>query len=161
MTWGTGPWGSGSPWGTGVTLPPPTLIGVSSDPGETAPTTNPAVVAIRGGTICKALGTNFFTRDSRPFIDIEILTGGPGAYVVVGTGYVFDPDFDIKSNLVFFGAPALARGLYHVRVTTDGGTSNVLTDAIAARLFAEEYKTVSVRGKFAPKWATGPRLLRG
>ena len=110
--------------------------------------------------MCKVVGTNFFARDERPYIDVELLTGGPGSYVVIASGFVFDPTFDIKKNRVYFGAPALAAGTYHLRVTTGGGVSNVLTNAIAARLFAEEYKTVSVRGKFAPKWATGPRLLR-
>lgn len=157
--WGAGSWGL-APWGTGVELPPPTLIGVSSEPGPIAPNLNPAVVAIRGGTVCKVLGMNFFARDESPFVDVEILRGGPGAYIVVGTGFVFDPDFDVARNRIFFGAPALERGLYHLRVITDGGASNVLENVIAARLFAEEFKTVSVRGKFAPKWATGPRLLR-
>ena len=160
MSWGIGPWGSGSPWGTGTVLPPPTLISVSSQPGPTAQKSNPAVIARRGGTVCTAFGTNFFTRESRPYIDVDLLIGNLGAYEVVATGYVFDSEFDILRNKVLFGAPALQDGLYHLRITTDGGPSPVLENAIEARLFAEEYKTVSVRAKYAPVWATGPRFLR-
>lgn len=156
MTWGIGPWGAGAPWGTGVLLPPPTLIGVSSDPGPTASTTGPAVIDENGGTVCLLLGTNFFDP-----ITIEILIGGSGAYTVVGTGYVFDPRYDLEQNRCYFGAPALERGLYHLRATTAGGTSGVLVNALAARQFAEEFKTLSVRGKFSSKWETGPRILRG
>lgn len=156
MTWGVGPWGSGSPWGTGAVLPPPTLISVSSDPGPTAPTSNPAVIAKRGGTVCIVLGTNF----ADP-LTIELLTGSSGSYTVVGSGYVFDPRYDLLRNRCYFGAPTLEVGLYHLRVTTPGGVSGVLEDVIASRLFADEFKTVSVRGKFSPRWATGQRLLRG
>jgi len=160
VSWGVGPWGAGSPWGTGTVLPPPSLIGVSSQPGPTATRSNPAVIARRGGTICTALGTNFFTRETRPYIDVELLIGGAGAYTVVGTGYVFDPAFDILRNKVHFGAPALQDGLYHLRITTDGGASTVLENVIEARLFAEEYKSISVRAKYAPVWKTGTRFLR-
>lgn len=156
MTWGTGPWGAGSPWGTGSTLPPPSLIGVSSSPGPTAQTAGPAVVDENGGTVCLVVGNNFFDP-----MTIDILTGGPGAYTVVGTGYVVTPKFDLQRNRCYFGAPALERGLYHIRVTTAGGVSGVLHDAIAAREFADEFKTVSVRSKYASKWETGPRRLRG
>ena len=161
MTWGTGSWGAGSPWGTGSALPPPTLIGVTSAPGPTAESSSPAVVAERGGTILTVIGTNFFASEDEPFVTIEVLLGGPGGYQVVGTCFVFDPEFDVARNRIFCGAPALLNGLYHLRVTTEGGESNVLENVIAARLFAEEYKTLSVRGKFSPKWRTGPRLLRG
>lgn len=155
MTWGSsGPWGAGSPWGTGSTLPPPSLVAIASEADTDAPTVNPAVVNELGGTICTLVGTNF----SDP-ITIDILAGGPGAYSVVATGYVFDPEFDLKSNRVIFGAPALGIGTYSVRVTTEGGTSNVLQDVIAARTFADEYKTLSVRSKWAPKWSTGSREL--
>jgi len=160
MSWGTGPWGTGSPWGIGTVLPPPTLIGVSSQPGPTAQKANPAVIARRGGTVCTAFGTNFFTREERPFIDVELLAGSVGSYEVVGTGYVFDFEFDILRNKVFFGTPSLQDGLYHLRIRTDGGESGVLENVIEARLFAEEYKTISVRGKYAPVWKTGPRFLR-
>lgn len=156
MSWGTGPWGSGSPWGTGAALPPPTLIAITSDPGPTASTSSPAVVAERGGTICTLVGTNF----ADP-MTVEILRGGGGAYTVVAEGYIFDPRYDIQRGRCYVGAPALEVGLYSVRVTTAGGTSGVLADVLASRRFAEEFKTLSVRGKWAPVWATGPRLLRG
>lgn len=154
MSWGTGPWGI-TPWGTGTVQPPPSLISVSSDPGETAPSSDPAVVAIKGGTVCRIFGTNFFDP-----ITIEIGLGAGLGFVPLAEGFVFDPELDLRRNRVYFGAPRLERGLYSVRVTTEGGTSNVLEDVIAARLFAEEFKTISVRGKYAPKWATGPRILR-
>ena len=113
------------------------------------------------GTILTITGTNFFASEDEPFITIEVLIGTLGFYTVVGTCFVFDPEFDIARNRIFAGSPALLQGLYHLRVTTEGGVSNVLEDVLAARLFAEEYKTLSVRGKFGPKWRTGPRLLRG
>jgi hypothetical protein len=105
--------------------------------------------------VCTALGTNFFDPAT-----VQILTGGPGGYVVVGTGYIYDAEFDLKRNKLFFGAPALEDGLYHLRITTDGGESGVLEDVLEARLFSEEYKTVSVRGKYAGVWKTGSRVLR-
>jgi len=163
MTWGTGPWGAGSPWGTGsgVAAAPPTLTAVTSDPGPLAPRSGPATVAIRGGTICRVVGSSFFASAAAPFVLIELLTGSVGSYDLAGLGYVFDPEFDVTSSRIIFGAPALEAGLYHLRVTTEGGSSGVLEDVIAARLFSEEYKTVSVRGKFSPKWDSGSRILRG
>ena len=118
------------------------------------------MIARRGGTVCTVFGTNFFARELHPYIDVELLTGGAGSYTVVATGYVFDPEFDIFPNKVHFGAPALQSGLYHLRVTTDGGATSVLENVIEARLFAEEYKSVSVRAKYAPVWKTGTRFLR-
>lgn len=156
MTWGIGPWGAGSPWGTGTALAPPTLIGVSSSPGPTASSSGPAVVDENGGTICTLIGTNFADPTT-----IDILVGGPGSYVVVAQGYIFDVRYDLRANRIVFGAPALERGLYHVRATTGGGPTSVLSNVIAARRFAEEHKTLSVRGKFSSTWETGPRILRG
>jgi hypothetical protein len=160
VTWGTTPWGLW-PWGS-ITplagpLPPPTIVGVASYPGPTAPASSPAVIDENGGTICLVVGTNFYDP-----ITIDFLTGpGGGPYTVVAQGYVFDPRFDLTQTRCMFSAPALERGLYHVRVTTGGGSSAVLEDAFAARRFADEFKTVSVRGKFSPVWETGPRILRG
>ena len=154
MSWGTGPWG-GSPWGTGTVLPPPTLISAASDPGQTAPNSSPAVIAIKGGTVCRLFGTNFFDP-----MTIEIGLGTGGGFAKLAEGFIFDASQDLRRNRVFFGAPRLERGLYSIRVVTDGGTSSVLEDVLAARLFADEFKTISVRGKYAPKWATGPRILR-
>ncbi len=158
MSWGLGPWGLG-PWG-GVgagSLPVPTLIGVSSFPEPTAPSTGPAVVAEQGGTVCLAVGTGFIDP-----MTIEVLIGNSGGpYTVVAEGYIVDPEFDLEAQRVYFGAPALERGLYHLRVTHDGGSSAVLENVLSARWFAEEFKTLSARGKFSSKWATGPRILRG
>jgi len=92
---------------------------------------------------------------------IEIGTGNAGSFAKLGEGYIFDPEFDVRRNTAYFGAPRLVAGLYSVRIVTEGGTSNVLENVLAARLFADEYKTVSARGKYAPKWDTGPRILRG
>lgn len=156
MTWGTGSWGTTNPWGTGTALPPPTLVAVSSEPGPTAPRSNPATVAIKGGTVCQAFGTNFFDP-----MTVQIGTGNAFSFTALLEGYIFDPAFDLRSNSVYFGAPRLLEGLYSLRVVTEGGPSNVLENVISARLFADEFKTVSVRGKFAPKWKTGPRILRG
>lgn len=155
MSWGVGPWGAGAPWGTGSTLPPPTLISVSSDPGATAPSSSPAVVDVKGGTVCQLFGTNFFDP-----VTVEIGLGTGGGFIVLGEGYVFEGVLDVRRNRVYFGSPRLVAGLYSVRVTTEGGTSGVLEDVIAARLFADEFKVVSVRGKYSAKWATGPRILR-
>lgn len=157
MSWGTGSWGAGSPWGTGTAAPPPTLSGVASYPGPTAPPSSPAVVAVRGGTILRVLGTNFVADEDRPYIEVDFLNG---ALEIVGQGYIFDPEFDIQASHITCGAPALEAGLYSLRVTTAGGTSGILADAVAARLFAEEFKTHDVRRKWGPKWDTGDRLLR-
>lgn len=154
MTWGTGPWGV-SPWGGVDGGPPaPTLISVSSGPGPATSTALPAAVDERGGTVCLAVGTHF----TDP-LTIEILAG-VSPYTVVGKGFIFDPEFDVESSRCYFGAPKLERGLYHVRLSTDGG-SVVLENAIAAREFADDFKIVSARGKWSSVWATGTRVLRG
>lgn len=153
MSWGTGSWGTSS-WGTGGNAPPPTLISVASLAGTLAPTQAPAVVAEKGGTVCLLVGTNFFDPTT---VEIGIGT----TFTKIGEGYIFDPEFDISKNRVYFATPPLVRGVYNLRVVTEGGTSNVLQNVISARLFADEYKVVSVRGKFSEKWATGPRILRG
>lgn len=141
MTWGIGPWGAGSPWGTGVTLPPPTLIGVS-----------PAIVDTEGGSGITLLGTNFYDP-----MTVDVLHGG----LVVGTGIIFDPEFDLQQNRVYVGLPALAVGFYDLQVTTDGGSSPILVGALEYRVFANDFKVVSVRSKWAAVWNTGPRILSG
>jgi hypothetical protein len=139
MTWGSGKWGESTPWGTGLTLPPPVLSAIS-----------PAIVARRGGDVIKVVGENFFDP-----ITIEVLKG----LAVVGTCYVFDAELDLERNRVFTGTPALADGFYSLRVTTDGGESNILVNVLEYRLFSEEVKTHRVRIGFAAPWVTGPRLL--
>lgn len=146
MTWGAyGAWGTGAAaWGTGTVLPPPTII-----------TATPAIVARRGGTTVTLVGTNFFDP-----MTIEILSGTFPAYTVEGTGYYFDPAYDLRENKVYFGTPALPDGIYHIRATTSGGTA-VGIGLLDYRLFAEEHKALGVRGKFARVWDTGPRILSG
>jgi hypothetical protein len=155
VTWGgAGTWGAGAAWGTGggEDIPAPTLAGVSTTPPPLAIGASPAVVAERGGTVATAFGTNFFDP-----LTIDILDSFS---VVVANGYVFDPEFDLQQSRVIFGVPALEVGLYGLRITTASGTTGILTDAIESRLFAEEYKTLSVRGKYSRVWKTGPRILR-
>lgn len=153
MSWGTTSWGSGSSWGTGETLPTPSISDLAID-APSIPGEDPAA-DVEGGTVIRIFGNGFFDP-----IEIELLTGTTGAYEVVGVGYVWNPEFDLRSNWVYFGAPALDAGLYHLRVRTDGGESNVLEDAIRYRVFAERYKIVSVRGKHSRNWETGRRLLQ-
>jgi hypothetical protein len=161
VTWGIGPWGL-TPWGTGGALPVPALAAIQSFPGPLAENTGPAVVDELGGTVCLALGSGFDVS-----VTVEILAGPIGTPIVVVDedgkpvmGYVAQTRYDVTSSRVYFGAPALTRGLYHVRLSTDGGTSSVLENAIAARSFAYDYKIVSARAKLAPQWATGTRELR-
>ena len=139
MSWGKGAWGTPSAWGTGVELPPPSLLGVS-----------PALVERRGGGVVRITGENFVDP-----MTIEVLKGP----VVVGTAYYFDAEFDLERNRVFAGMPALADGFYSLRVTTAGGDSNVLVDAVEYRLFSEQVKVHRVRIGFDTTWKTGPRLL--
>lgn len=150
MSWGTGAWG-GTPWGIGATAPIPTVISVS-----------PGIVARRGGAVISLLGTGF----SKPAL-IEVLSG----LTVVGTCYAFEADdlndgktdgdlglFALRSNRIFAGTPALADGVYDLRLTTPGGSST-LVGALTYQLFAEEAKAQKVRQKLASKWKVGRRLL--
>jgi hypothetical protein len=80
--------------------------------------------------------------------------------VVKGTGYIFDPRYDIARNRAHVGMPAVAAGVYDLRVTNDSG-SDTLVGAIEAKPHADEYKVVSNRSKWARPWAVGPRILSG
>jgi len=113
-----------------------------------------ALVERRGGTVVTISGTNF-----RDPLTIEILTGASPSFTVVGTGFLFDPEFDLLSNRAFVGMPALEDGTYHLRVTTEGGVSNVILDALEWDLFPEEYKIHRTRKGFARVWDVGPRFL--
>lgn len=141
MTWGVGPWGAGGPWGTGVALPPPVLIGVS-DP----------IVNRVGGTVVVVYGENFYD----PML-VEILKSGN----VVGEGILWDPTLNLEENRAWVGMPALDDGFYDLRVTTDGGVSPVLVNALEYRLFAEEAKTLAARSKWGKNWDVGPRIMSG
>jgi len=138
MSWGTGPWGTGA-WGTGVVLPPPSVFGLS-----------PGIIARRGGSIVKIVGEHF----ADPMI-VELIQSAQ----VVGAGYYFDAEFDLERNRLFVGTPALPDGFYSLRVTTAGGESNILEDALEVRLFSEEVRVHRVRIGFAAPWLTGPRML--
>jgi hypothetical protein len=138
VTWGSGSWG-GSPWGIGVVLPPPILSAVT-----------PAIVEREGGTILKLFGENFFAP-----MTLSILTG----ITPIAEAFMFDPEFDLQRNRAFYGLPALPDGYYNLQVTTAGGDSNILFDAIEYRLFSEEVKAHRIRTAFAAPWATGPRIL--
>lgn len=148
MTWGTGEWGV-SPYGSG-TAPPPTVLLVSSPLGL-SPGGRP-LVEIRGGTVIQIAGTDFFAP-----VTIEVLVNpsGPSA----GFCEVFDYKFDLTRNMIFAGTPKLVAGTYAIRVTTDGGPSAILTNAMDAAPFAEEMKVQRVRRSYAPGWAVGPRVL--
>lgn len=140
MTWGTGPWGAGSPWGTGSSALAPTLISVS-----------PSTIDKEGGDVIRILGTNFAAG-----MEVEFLQGG----VVVGDGYIFDARFDIEPTRAWVGTPALDPGTYDIRVTTAGG-STTLAGAVTSALHAEEHRVVSSRSRWAPKWEVGRRYLSG
>ena len=75
--------------------------------------------------------------------------------------YGLDPEFDLEANRVYAGMPALATGLYDLRVLVGGVESNVLEGVLDYRKFAEEVKVERARSGFSPVWKTGPRLLTG
>lgn len=137
--WGRGPWGEESPWGTGVDLPPPIVSDV-----------HPTILEIRGGTVLGIFGENFHDP-----MTVEVLQAGQ----VVGTGYIFDAEFDLQPNRAFAGMPALDEGVYDLRVTTAGGESNVLGGVLDYRLHSEQAKLHAGRIKFSSTWKTGPRTL--
>lgn len=144
MGWGTGEWGS-STWGSTESdaLPPPSLIDVS-----------PGLVARRGGDVVTVVGEHFDASTK-----IEILSGNAvDGFVKEADGYIFDPDFDVTGNRLFFGSPALNDGTYHVKVITDFGDA-ILEDALTYELFAEEMKIQRVHIGFATVWKAGRRLL--
>jgi hypothetical protein len=137
--WGRAPWGGDAAWGAGVDLPLPILHAV-----------HPTVLEIRGGTVLGIFGENFFDP-----MTVEVLDAGE----VVGTGYIFDAEFDLERNRAYAGMPAMAEGVYDLRVTTAGGDSNVLEGALDYRLHSEQAKVHGGRIKFSSTWKTGPRTL--
>lgn len=139
MTWGVGEWGSEAAWGTGLTLSPPSIVGVS-----------PYIVERRGGTVVTIVGTNFFDP-----MTVEVLKGA----VVVGEGVIFDARFDLQQNRAYVGLPAAADGVYGIRVSTAGGDSPIFENAVEYRLHTEQVKVHRVRIGYAQPWVTGPRLL--
>lgn len=108
-----------------------------------------AIVEKRGGTVVTLTGTGFDTG-----MTVEVLSG----LTVVGTGYVFDPVFDLTATSLKVGMPALDPGVYDLQVTNGVNTAQ-LTMAIEAMLHAEELKVHEVRRGFAAPWDVGPRIL--
>lgn len=167
--WGIGDWGGiggtddtsgaaldGTPWGgvADAELPAPTLDGVTSPLG--ASTAGGQLVDILGGDVLLVVGANFESG-----LVIEVLSGASGGpYTVEGTCYMFDERYDLGASSAYVGAPALAAGLYHVRVTTTAGTA-VLEDALDYRAFAHQLKIERVRLGLAKPWETGARYLSG
>lgn len=139
MSWGSGPWGSGSPWGAGSAGAPPTLIEAS-----------PSVVDVEGGDVITVLGTNF----EAP-MQVDFMIGVD----VIGPGYIFDARFDVARNRALVGTPILPPGVYSIRVTTPSGTTT-LTDAVEAKIHAQELRVVGNRSKWAAPWDVGDRYLR-
>jgi hypothetical protein len=159
MTWGIGPWGAGSPWGTGSVTPPPTLIAAS-----------PTVIDELGGDVILLVGTNFIDPMLVEFMQAGVTIGAstvPGSDYAdaiaddVARGIILDPRYDIEQNRAYVGTPALPVGTYDVRVTTAGGTSGVLVGAVESMVIAMEHRVLAMRAKWGRAWQVGPRLLTG
>ena len=104
----------------------------------------------RGGTVVELTGTGF---DNSMTVDILL------AAAVVGTGYIFDPEFDVTATSAFVGLPALPPNVtYDIRVTV-GINSGTLGNALLPLLYAEESKVHEARRSFSNVWDTGPRLF--
>ena len=104
----------------------------------------------RGGTVVEVTGTGFTNA-----MVVEVLL----AAAVVGTGYIFDPEFDVTSTSAFVGLPALPPSvLYDIRVTV-GVDTGTLSNALFPLLYAEESKVHEARRGFSNVWDTGPRLF--
>jgi hypothetical protein len=103
----------------------------------------------RGGTVIEIHGNNF---DDTAVIEIK-----SGA-VTLGTGYIFDPVFDVTSTKLYVGLPAVAPGTYDLSVTV-GVTSATLANALVYVLFAEDSKIHEARRGFSSAWRVGPRIF--
>ena len=109
-----------------------------------------SLVEKRGGTVVKLTGTGF---DSSMIVEVLL------AAAVVGTGYIFDPVFDVTSTTAYVGMPALPPGvLYDIRVTV-GVDTGTLANALFPILHAEESKVHGARRSFSLAWRLGPRLF--
>ena len=148
MTWGTGPWGGEQEWGGAGLFDPPVLIAVNTEFDD--------LLETRGGTIARIFGLNFV-----PTFVPQVLVGNPGGpYLVVAEGFLFSNEFDIteKGTLAFPGMPALVPAVYHLRVKTPGGLSNVLEDVLDYRVFPEEGKIQKASATYSEAW-TVPRKI--
>lgn len=151
MTYGTGSWGL-TPWGSPGA---PTILEIATPWGVPVWATPGApIVDIEGGDVIAIAGSNYFDP-----VSVELLVGG-GPLEVVGTGYIFDPRYDVSSNKIWCGTPPLSRGTYHLRVTTPSG-STVLLNALRYEPIA--YQTIVERSRinYSSVWAVGDRLLSG
>lgn len=142
-------------------MPAPLLFTVSAESPPSGVDANyPAPIDIQGGSVLVLVTENVVASELEPFVTVEFLTGGPGLYVVHARGHINTPARDVSLERVFVATPALEPGLYHVRVTTEEGVSNVEEDAVLAQAFAERHKVLATRAKWASAWDTGPRRLR-
>lgn len=143
--WGTAAWGT-SPWGAG-SLPPPSIIGVSTPHGVHA---GAGVVDRRGGDVITIIGNNF----SDPMI-VELLLGG----IVQGQCYISRPRYDIKPNRVYAGTPELDFGTYDLRVETAGGSSVIFPNAVTYERFSNEMKAETVRKNMSDAWKSAQKVI--
>lgn len=132
-------------FGGGAPTPPSGTVTVTAVDGAAS-----VIVEKRGGTVVKLTGTGF---DNTMTVDILL------AAVVVGTGYIMDPVFDVTATTAYVGMPVLAPGsAYDIRVTV-GVDTGTLSSAIIPLLHNEESKVHQARRGFDLVWDTGPRIL--
>lgn len=143
MSWGTGSYGV-NPYGAGVSNSPP----VTSAAG-------PSELDVLGGDILVVTGSDFFTTDADP-IQVRFMQSGQ----IKGTGFLFDPFFDLNPTRAIVGSPALPAGVYDLRVDTGAGQGSILASAVTYKVMSEEVKVHQARAKWASLWNAGPRLLR-
>lgn len=103
----------------------------------------------RGGTVIEITGAGF---DSSAVVSV-LDTGTP-----VGTGYIFDPVFDVTATKLYVGMPAVDPGTYDLSVTV-GSDTGVLVGALIYVLFSEENKLHEVRRNWGSNWEVGVRIL--
>jgi len=140
--WGIQPWGLG-PWGGGAP-PVDTLFLVTNADG------GPAILDVKGGTVIIVHGVSF----ADPIV-FELLDGGNN---VVGLTYYPFANLDLRPAKAVVGTPALPAGDYTLRVQGSPPESSTLQ--VSYVRYAEEMKVQRVRGRFAPFWATGERILQ-
>ncbi len=167
--YGTGAWGTGK-WGnTPIAALPPKLVGAGNwgatpwgcshwggQAGGGPPilgAVGPALCDVKGGTVLGLFGDNF----TDPTV-IEVVD--PIGLETLGTAHYFEARLDLRNNKILAGFPALPQGTYGVKVTTAGGVSSVLLDAVTYEPFADEGKVQRVRRRWSPFWGTGERILK-
>ncbi len=167
--WGIGDWGGvggtddttgaaldGTPWG-GVgdaDLSAPSFDGVTSPLGPSL-VSGSVLVDVLGGDVLRLVGAEF-----EEDMVVEVLSGSAGSYVTEGTCFMFDPRYDLTATRAFVGSPAIAVGLYHLRITTTAGVV-VLEDCLDYRNISMQLKIERVRMGLAKAWESGPRYLSG